>query len=229
MNADRIIIERVVSPLFDQNAYVVWKSGNTAGVVIDPGFDAESLIGLIHSNHLRIEAIWLTHGHADHIIGLEKLKKEFPEAEIVIGENEKQLLGDSELNLSSALGFPVIAPEADRTVIDGEEFQSAGLTVKVLEVPGHSPGSVVYVIENQEPPVAFVGDVIFRNSVGRADFPGGDMHLLISGIREKVFKLPENTVLYPGHGIFTTVGTERANNPYVGEGSGLIGINEIDS
>jgi hydroxyacylglutathione hydrolase len=228
MNADRIIIERVVSPLFDQNSYIVWKSGQSVGVVIDPGFDAESLIALIRSNQLKIVAIWLTHGHADHIIGLEKLKKEFPQAEIVIGENEKQLLGDSELNLSSALGFPVIAPEADRTVLDGEQFQSAGLTVKVLEVPGHSPGSVVYVIENQEPPVAFVGDVIFRNSVGRADFPGGDMHMLISGIREKVLKLPDNTVLYPGHGIFTTVGTEKASNPYVGDGSGLIGINDAD-
>lgn len=218
MSTDRIITERVVSAMFDQNAYLVWKHGETKAVAIDPGFDVESLIGLIHSNQLTLAAIWLTHGHADHIIGLERLKKAFPDAPIVIGVNEAALLTDPELNLSLPMGFPVVAPKADRTVVDGEQFEEAGMKVRVLEIPGHSPGSVVFVIENPKPNIAFVGDVIFAGSVGRADFKGGDGRQLITGIRSKLFAFDDDTLLFPGHGPSTTIGQEQQTNPFVGYG-----------
>jgi len=111
MTSDRIIIERVVSAMFDQNSYLVWKHGEPQAVAIDPGFEVESLIRLIRSNGLTLAEIWITHGHADHIMGLDKLHREFPEARIVIGAAEEEMLRDPEKNLSAPMGFPVVAPQ----------------------------------------------------------------------------------------------------------------------
>jgi len=217
MSADSINTERVISSMFDQNAYLVWKEGETHAVAVDPGFEVESLLRLIRQNNLTLAEIWITHGHADHIAGLGALKKAFPEAPIVIGVNEAAMLTDAQLNLSAPMGFPVVAPAADRTVAHGETFETAGLKVKVLEIPGHSPGSVVFVVENASPAIAIVGDVVFAGSVGRADFPGGNGRLLVSGIRSKLFTLPPETIILPGHGQKTTVGREKQTNPYAGD------------
>ena len=148
MSTDRIITERVVSAMFDQNAYLVWKHGETKAVAIDPGFDVESLISLIHSNQLTLAAIWLTHGHADHIMGLERLKKAFPDAPIVIGVNEAALLTDPELNLSSPMGFPVVAPKADRTKL-------FAFPDDTLLFPGHGPSTTIGREQQTNP---YVGD-----------------------------------------------------------------------
>jgi glyoxylase-like metal-dependent hydrolase (beta-lactamase superfamily II) len=120
------------------------------------------------------------------------------------------------LNLSSGFGFRLVSPPADVTLNDGDTYQAAGLELKVLAVPGHSAGHVVYLCQGGERPLAFVGDVIFAGSVGRTDFPDGDFDQLARGIREKLFTLPEETLLYSGHGSPTTVGRERRHNPYVG-------------
>lgn len=212
-------VETIVSDLFSQNAFVVWRTGSPAALIIDPGFDPDSILDVIHRERLVPVAIVNTHGHADHIAGNHAMRAAFPDIPLVIGRNEAHLLTDAEANLSAAFGMPVLSPPADRLVDDGERLELAGIEFLVREIPGHSPGSVVYIADREVPPVVLVGDVIFAGSVGRHDFPGGSAKTLLSGIREKLLVLPEESVLYPGHGPATTIGREKATNPFVGRGT----------
>src|SRR5262249_28069758 len=165
-----------------------------------------------------VAAVLNTNGHADHIGGNRDLKAAFPEAPLMIGAGDAPMLSDAELNLSAPFGLPVTSPAADRLLREGDVVEAAGIRLEVLEIPGHSPGHVVFVVRGQ-PVLVFGGDVLFRGSVGRTDFPGGDAGLLFDGIRRKLFALPPDTVVYPGHGPVTKVGYERQTNPFVGQGS----------
>src|SRR5262249_681029 len=141
------------------------------------------------------------------------LKSAYPAAPLIIGTNDAPLLADPDLNVSRPFGFEVVSPLADRLVREGDTLVFAGLTLDILDVPGHSPGHIVFVIRCEG--VVFGGDVLFRGSVGRTDFPGGSFETLADGIRRKVYALPDSTVIYPGHGPVTTVGHERRTNPFV--------------
>ena len=190
--------------------------------MIDPGFDTRTILARIARHGLRLAAILNTHGHVDHIAGNQAMKEAFPEAPLLIGRNEAALLGDPESNMSGSFGQPLTSPEADRLVTDGERIDLAGFEFEVREIPGHSPGSVVFICDQFEPPFVFGGDVLFAGSIGRTDL-GGDFELLVRGIRTKLFTLPDGTVIYPGHGPATTVGAEKRSNPFVGEAAGLLG------
>jgi hydroxyacylglutathione hydrolase len=209
-------IESVESSPFAQISYIAWREGRQDAVVIDPGFDVQSIEELLTRHGLRPAAILNTHGHADHIAGNEAMKEAFPDAPLIIGRNEAFLLRNSEANLSAPFGLPIASPEADRLVDDGERIELAGFRFEVREIPGHSPGSVVFVCNDFNPPFVFGGDVLFAGSIGRTDL-GGNMPQLLHGIRAKLFPLPDNTVIYPGHGPATTVGAEKRSNPFVGE------------
>jgi hydroxyacylglutathione hydrolase len=220
----QLSIECVVSHLFEENCWVVWKtptepvgSEGTPCVVVDPGFEPQKVLRSIQKNQLVPKAILLTHGHADHIAGVRVIKEFFPEAPIVIGVNEAELLTDPDLNLSALGGFPVTSPPADELVSHGESRTWAGLTFDVREIPGHSPGHVVFICRETDPVVVLGGDVLFAGSIGRTDFPGGSLGTLLKGIREHLFTLPETTRVYPGHGSMTTVGVERESNPFCGK------------
>ncbi len=139
---------------------------------------------------------------------------------MIIGRHEAHLLGDPQANMSAGFGLPISSPEADRLVADGERLDLAGWSFEVREIPGHSPGSVVFVADGLDPPVVFGGDVLFAGSVGRTDL-GGNGPQLLAGIRAKLFNLPDATHVYPGHGPATTVGAEKRSNPFVGENAGL--------
>jgi glyoxylase-like metal-dependent hydrolase (beta-lactamase superfamily II) len=213
-------IETVESNPFAQVAYLVWRDGRSDALVIDPGFDTRTLLDRIARHELRLAAILNTHGHVDHIVGNGAIKAAFPDAPLVIGRNEAALLGDPELNMSGSFGQPVTSPAADRLLDDGEKLDLAGFEFEVREIPGHSPGSVVFVCQQFEPAFVFGGDVLFAGSVGRTDL-GGNFQQLARGIRAKLFTLPDATVIYPGHGPATTVGAEKRSNPFVGGTAGL--------
>jgi glyoxylase-like metal-dependent hydrolase (beta-lactamase superfamily II) len=142
------------------------------------------------------------------------MKSRFPAAPLVIGRNEAHLLSDASANLSAPFGLALTSPAADRLVDDGERLELAGLSFEVREIPGHSPGSVVFVFDGFRPTVVLGGDVLFSGSIGRTDL-GGDFPRLASGIRSKLYTLPDDTIVWPGHGPSTTVGAERRSNPFV--------------
>lgn len=212
----RLEIHTIVSLPFEENTYVVWRSGSSDVLVIDPGLEPELILDFLRQRELRVAAILNTHGHADHIGGNAAIKDAFPDAPLIIGADEQTLLVDPQANLSAPFGMPVVSPPADQVVREGEVIDPAGIRLEVLEIPGHSPGHVVYLYRDQ-PCIVFGGDVLFRGSVGRTDFPGGDGQLLFDGIRRKLFALPRDTIVYPGHGPATTVGHEKRTNPYVGD------------
>jgi glyoxylase-like metal-dependent hydrolase (beta-lactamase superfamily II) len=213
-------VEPVVSPLFDQVAYVVWRQGQSRAIVVDPGFDTASLISLIRRHGLALEAIVNTHGHADHIAGNAELKRCYPDTPLMIGRNDSALLTNPELNLSKPFGMPLTSPPAERLLDEGERVELGGLEFLVREIPGHSPGSIVLIAQGAEPPFVLAGDVLFSGSVGRTDFPGGSTKSLLEGIREKLYTLADETIVYPGHGPATTIGQEKRSNPFVSMGRG---------
>lgn len=213
-------MEVVESAPFAENAYVLWRSGGTEALVVDPSFDTDSVLEWLDREGLNLAAILNTHGHADHIAGNGAIKEVFPNAPLIIGENETRLLIDPVANLSAGYGMDLVSPPADRTVRHGEVLELAGFAFEVREIPGHSPGSVVYLCRESAPAFVLGGDVLFAGSVGRTDLAYGDGPLLFAGIRSKLFDLPDDTKVFPGHGPPTTIGRERRMNPFVGENPG---------
>jgi glyoxylase-like metal-dependent hydrolase (beta-lactamase superfamily II) len=211
---DTLQVRTLVSQPFEENTYVVWLPGRTEALVIDPGLEPDLIFECLRDEGLRPAAILNTHGHADHIAGNAALKEAFPDAPLIIGRNETRLLSDPNANLSAAFGLALTSPPADRTLAEGDVVEAAGITLDVFEIPGHSPGHVVFV-HRGTPCRVFGGDVLFRGGIGRTDFPGGSYELLLDGIRRKLFALPPDTVVYPGHGPVTTVAHEKATNPFL--------------
>jgi len=208
-------IDTIVSAPFEENTYIVWQPPRTDALVIDPGLEPELILDFLRDQGLKVAAILNTHGHADHIAGNADLKAAFAEAPLLIGAGDEAMLADADLNLSAPFGLPVTSPPADRVLREGDVIEAAGIRLEVLEIPGHSPGHVVFVVRGQ-PTLVFGGDVLFRGSVGRTDFPGGSSRQLFDGIRAKLFTLPADTAVYPGHGPATKVGVEMRTNPFVG-------------
>jgi glyoxylase-like metal-dependent hydrolase (beta-lactamase superfamily II) len=208
------------------NCYYVYKESDTISdsskgtektrpcIVIDPADGGSLIYERLLGMGLKVETILLTHAHFDHISGVRELKK-LTNADVLISEKEKRLCMDTDANLSATLGHPVtITP--DRWLCDGEEIETAGLSFKVLETPGHTEGSCCYYLEDAG--VVFCGDTVFEGSIGRTDFPTGSMSVLVRSIHEKIAVLPDDTVLLPGHGGSTTVGDEKKYNQYFNMG-----------
>jgi glyoxylase-like metal-dependent hydrolase (beta-lactamase superfamily II) len=211
-------VARIESAPFGQHTYVVRRPGMPDCVVVDPGFEPDAIIAWLEAHRLEPRAILLTHGHSDHIAGNAALKRRWPDLPILIGHRDAAKLGDPAANLSAPFGLSLPSPPADRLLDDGVRLLVAGLEMLVHEIPGHSLGHVVFVLTEESPPVVLGGDVLFREGVGRTDFPDGDFGLLAAGIRRHLYPLPEDTLVLPGHGEPTTVGHERRHNPFVPDG-----------
>lgn len=211
-------IKCILSDICDENGYIVWNEGASECVLIDPGFSPDRFLTFMKTKNItRAAAILCTHGHADHVGGIGKIREEFPDAVIVIGKKDADKLTDSKKNLAHHFGFHLVLPKADVTLTEpSASLNYAGLTFTARFAPGHSAGHYIYVLENQEEgkTAAFVGDVIFYNSVGRSDFFDGNPVALEESIRNVIYALPDSTILYTGHGPSTTVEVERKTNPY---------------
>jgi hydroxyacylglutathione hydrolase len=212
------ILHTVTSELFEENAYLIALPGRKDGIVVDPGLEPDRIFAELSAMGVEPVAILNTHGHADHIAGNAAMKERWPQCSLVIGAGDASKLTDPVGNLSAGFGLPMVSPAADQTVREGEVLDLAGIRWTVRETPGHSSGHVVFIALELQPMLVLGGDVLFFGSVGRTDFPDGDARALVASIRDKLFTLPDNTVVLPGHGPVTTTGREKRKNPFVGSG-----------
>lgn len=184
-------------------------------LIVDPGFDPEAILRHISDKKLQPIAILNTHGHSDHIAGNDAMKQSWPDAPLIIGAGDASKLTDPNANLSAPFGVELISPPADQTVSEGDVLELAGIVLRVHETPGHSCGHIVFVIDSESPAIVLGGDVLFREGIGRTDFPDGDHAALLRSIRQQLFTMPDDTVVLPGHGESTTIGHEKQYNPFL--------------
>src|SRR3954462_609100 len=197
-----------------ENCYVLRRDGADRGLIVDPGEEAERILGAVDELGIGIDAILVTHTHFDHIGAVAPVAKATG-APVYCPEIEVPVLAD----IMSYVPWPGFGPyesyDADETVAGGEHLELAGLEIDVVFTPGHSPGHVTYAIPDSA--ALFSGDVLFKGSVGRTDLPGGDWGTLRESIRGLVDGFPEETTVYAGHMGVTTLGAERAGNPFLAE------------
>ncbi|HLM31676.1 MAG TPA: MBL fold metallo-hydrolase [Solirubrobacterales bacterium] len=197
-----------------ENCYVFRRDGSDRALVVDPGEEPDRILGAIEQLGVKVDAILLTHTHFDHVGAVAPVARATGAA-VYCPEIEVAVLGD----IMSFVPWPGFGPyesyDADETVAGGERLELAGMEIDVIFTPGHSPGHVTYSIADEA--ALFAGDVLFRGSVGRTDLPGGDTPTLMESIRGLVDRFPEETSVYPGHMGITTLGAERATNPFLAE------------
>ena len=200
--------------MVQENCFLFRRDGSDSAVIVDPGDEAELLLKAIDELGVKLEGILLTHTHFDHVGAVAPIAKATG-AEVWVPEMEEPVLAD----INAFVPWPDFGPfeswDAEHTVSGGEKLQLAGFDIDVLFTPGHSPGHVVYSIPDEG--VVFSGDVLFQGSVGRTDLPGGDWPTLLESIRLLVDTLPEETRVHPGHMGLTTLGAEKATNPFLAE------------
>ena len=209
-----IKINTVHVGMIGTNCYIVYKDNTESlreAIIIDPGDDADKIYDKVEELGVKPVAILLTHGHFDHILAVNQVASKY-NIDIYASEEEKKLLGDAMLNLSGGYRRNCIVKEYIK-LCDGQELEVANIKFKTILTPGHTGGSMCYYIENED--VLFSGDMLFRESVGRTDFPTGSESQIINSLNNKLMKLEDKVEVYPGHGPATTIGYERVNNMYV--------------
>ena len=205
-------ITNLPSGALQANTYLAVDEKTNEGFIVDPGGYNKVLTKEVRDNDVKIKYIILTHGHSDHICGVNEHKAEFPDAKIVAYKDEEAMLENPNLNQSPGFGVPY-STKADILVSDGDELKVGDVTLKFIHTPGHTEGGMcIYV---KEAKALFSGDTLFRQSIGRTDFPGGSYKEIMDSIRKKLFLLPDDTNVFPGHMGPTSIGFEKENNPFV--------------
>ena len=198
--------------VFSTNCYLVKNEETGEGFLIDPGDYAEKIIDVIKEKEVKLTAIYLTHGHLDHMMAAERIKAEF-DVPVYCHEAELAVLADPVQNLTGRFMRSGYVFTDAIGLKDGAEFVAAGLPVRLIHTPGHTPGGCCYYLWKDG--YLFSGDTLFFRSIGNTEFPGGSMGTLARSIREKLYVLPEETRVYAGHGESTDIGSEKCENPFV--------------
>ena len=198
--------------VFSTNCYLVQNTETKEGFLIDPGDYEEKILEILRREEVKLSAIYLTHGHLDHFMAVERIREEY-KVPVYCHEAELPVLSDPAQNLTSRFMRHGRVLEGVTDLKDGVVFTVAGVTVTLLHTPGHTPGGCCYYLP--ENGILFSGDTLFYRSIGNTEFPGGSMGTLARSIREKLYTLPKETVVYAGHGEETDIGTEMRENPFV--------------
>lgn len=206
-----MIVKNFMSGPMAVNSYLVADEKTKKAFIVDPGGHNNNMVNFIKENELDIDYIILTHGHGDHIGGVKAYLEEFPKSKLVAGEQERELLEDAKLNLSKEVSGVPISLVADQWVSDGDILSVGNMELKFIFTPGHTAGGICILVGDS----LFSGDTLFAQSIGRTDFPGGSFAVIKDSIQNKLFILPNDTKVYPGHMGETTIGFEKENNPFV--------------
>lgn len=206
------IMYMVLGP-FMTNTYILYNEETMEGLVIDPSFSPEHYIKAISKKKIHLRSIFLTHGHVDHMAGMNELRKAFPAAKMYMDKRDQPFLRDPEKNLSYMFPVPTLVDDADVWVKDGDEIETCGYTFQVIDTAGHTPGGISFYMKREG--LVFTGDSLFQGSIGRTDFPGGSLKELTGTIKKNLFSLPDSTVVLSGHGEQTTIGQEKKTNPFL--------------
>lgn len=205
-----MILETVSVGHMQVNCYIIASGPDSQAIIIDPGDDKKKIERVLKGHNLTPAFIINTHGHIDHIGCDEGFG-----VPIYVHRQDAALLKSPELNLSIFLGGAFSVTSKVKELEDKDSVKLGDLELEVIHVPGHSPGGIALLMKKPENNIVFTGDSLFYHSIGRADFPGASSAVLIKSIKEKLFKLNDNTIVYPGHGPSSTIGEERNNNPFL--------------